>query len=80
MEASLEGVQVAQGEHLQLDSEGGAQVIAPKTRYLTTAIAVMLASSSVADEHVRDNDRGFSRRRGRCGQWGREMAHLDSGS
>jgi hypothetical protein len=60
VEASLEGVQVAKGEHLQLDSEGGAQVTAPKTRYLTTGIAVMLASSSIGDDgHGRDNDGDF---------------------
>ncbi len=35
------------------DSEGGAQVTTPKTRYLTTAISVALASSSMAD-HDRD--------------------------
>ncbi len=76
VEASLEGVQVAQGEHLQLDSEGGAQVSAPKTRYLTTAIAVMLASSSVADEHVRDNDGDF---RGGGGDVGSGAANGASG-
>lgn len=53
VEASLEGVAVAKGEHLSLDSEGGAQVTTPRTRYLTTAISVALASSSVAD-HDRD--------------------------
>lgn len=53
VEASLEGVAVAKGEHLSLDSEGGAQVTTPGTRYLTTAIAVALASSSMAD-HDRD--------------------------
>jgi hypothetical protein len=53
VEASLESVAVAQGEHLTLDSEGGAQVTTPKTRYLTTAISVVLASSSMAD-HDRD--------------------------
>jgi hypothetical protein len=46
VEATLEGLEVAQGENLALDSEGGAQVKAPKTRYLTTGIAVMLAASS----------------------------------
>ncbi len=56
VEASLEGVNVAKGEHLQLDSEGGAQVTAPKTRYLTTAISVMLASSSIGDGHGREHD------------------------
>jgi hypothetical protein len=55
VEASLEGVEVSKGEHLVLDSEGGAQVTTPKTRYLTTAIAVTLAASSVSP----DRDRGF---------------------
>jgi hypothetical protein len=58
MEASLEGVDVAKGEHLQLDSEGGAQVTTPKTRYLSTAISVMLATSSM-DGHERDHDGDF---------------------
>lgn len=53
VEASLEGVAVAKGEHLALDAEGGAQVTSPKTRYLTTAIAVMLASSSISPDHDR---------------------------
>jgi hypothetical protein len=63
VEASLEGVHVPKGEHLQLDSEGGAQVAAPKTRYLTTGIAVMLASTSIGDGHGHDND-GDLRRSG----------------
>jgi len=49
VEASLEGVDVAKGEHLSLDSEGGAQVTSPRTRYLSTGISVMLATSSVGD-------------------------------
>lgn len=53
VEASLAGVTVEKGEHLTLDSEGGALVTTPKTRYLTTAISVALASSSLAD-HDRD--------------------------
>jgi hypothetical protein len=57
VEASLEGVAVEKGEHLSLDSEGGAQVTTPKTRYLTTAISVALASSSMAD-HDRDAGMG----------------------
>ncbi|MGA8493785.1 MAG: hypothetical protein WB711_25420 [Terriglobales bacterium] len=51
VEASLEGVQVAKGEHLSLDAEGGAQVTTPRTRYLTTAIAVALAASSMSPDH-----------------------------
>ncbi len=50
VDASLEGVEVAQGEHLRLDSEGGAQVTAPRTRYLTTGLSLMLASSSALDQ------------------------------
>jgi len=42
---------VAKGEHLTLDAEGGAQVTTPKTRYLTTAIAVALAASSMSTDH-----------------------------
>lgn len=53
VEASLEGVEVSRGEHLSLDAEGGAQVTTPRTRYLTTAIAVMLATSSVSSDHDR---------------------------
>jgi hypothetical protein len=53
VEASLESVEVAQGEHLSLDAEGGAEVTTPKTRYLTTAIAVVLASSSMSPDHDR---------------------------
>ena len=53
VEASLEGVAVAKGEHLTLDAEGGAQVTSPKTRYLTTAIAVTLAASSFSTDHDR---------------------------
>jgi hypothetical protein len=56
VEASLEGVAVAKGEHLSLDSEGGAQVTTPRTRYLTTGISVVLAASSMADH---DHDAGI---------------------
>lgn len=52
VETSLEGVAVAKGEHLKLDTEGGAQVTTPKTRYLTTGIQVALAASSA----MPDND------------------------
>ena len=50
VEASLEGVEVAKGEHLELDAEGGAQVTTPRTRYLTTGIAVALAASSMSPD------------------------------
>ena len=46
IQSTLEGMDVAKGENLALDSEGGAQVKTSKTRYLTTAVAVMLAASA----------------------------------
>ena len=48
--STLEGMDVAKGENLTLDSEGGAQVKTSKTRYLTTSIAVMLAASSASPD------------------------------
>ena len=73
IEASLEGVEVAKGEHLALDAEGGAQVTAPRTRYLTTGISVMLAASSV---HT-DRDAGDAGRSG--GEVGKGAATGASG-
>jgi hypothetical protein len=49
VEASLEAVAVAKGAHLKLDAEGGAQVTTPRTRYLTTGIAVALAMGDSGD-------------------------------
>jgi hypothetical protein len=49
IESSIEGVEVAKGENLALDSEGGAQVTSPRTRYFTTAIQVALATQVVGD-------------------------------
>ncbi len=54
VQTSLEGVAVAKGEHLKLDSEGGAEVTTPKTRYLTTGIQVALAvGSAMPDSDAR---------------------------
>jgi hypothetical protein len=55
IQSTLEGVEADKGENLALDSEGGAQIKASKTRYLTTGIAVMLAASSASP----DADRGL---------------------
>lgn len=49
IESSIEGVEVAKGENLALDTEGGAQVTTPRTRYFTTAIQVALAMQVVGD-------------------------------
>lgn len=50
IQSTLEGMDVAKGENLTLDSEGGAQVKPSKTRYLTTGIAVMVAASSASPD------------------------------
>ncbi len=50
VDTNLEGIAVAKGENLKLDSEGGAQVITPRTRYLITGIQVMLAASQASPD------------------------------
>jgi hypothetical protein len=63
VDASIEGVATGKDENISLDSEGGAQVTSPKTRYLTTGIAVALATSSFGS----DGDRGAAANRGDAG-------------
>ena len=46
VEASLEGLQAGRNENVKLDMEGGAKPSTPKSRYLTTGIAVGLAMAS----------------------------------
>ena len=46
VDASLVGVQAGEGEHVTLDSEGGAQATSSKRRYLSTGLAVALAAMS----------------------------------
>jgi len=58
VEATLKGVDVSKGQNLKLDSEGGAQVTTPKTRYLTTGIAVMLAATSAGPDEDGDGHGG----------------------
>jgi len=50
VETNLEAVAVTKGEHLKLDSEGGAEVTTPRTRYLTTSIAVALAATQASPD------------------------------
>ena len=75
IEATLEGIDASKGENLKLDSEGGAQVTTPKTRYLTTGIAVMLAASSAEP----DGDRGLHHGAGGVGDTGGGAANGASG-
>lgn len=60
VEASLEGVEVKDDQHLSLDSEGGAQTTSPKTRYLTTGISIALAASSLAPDADAGSGGGLS--------------------
>jgi type IV secretory pathway VirB10-like protein len=46
VDASVESVQSGKAENVKLDSEGGAKAITPKTRYLTTGVAIGLAALS----------------------------------
>ncbi len=46
VEASLEGVQAAENQHLKLDAEGGASSTAPPTRLVVTAVYVGLGAVS----------------------------------
>jgi hypothetical protein len=59
--ASFEGVQSAAGDHVKLDSEGGAQATNPKSRYLSTGVSLALAafsSSGDGDADAMNNGAG----------------------
>ena len=50
VEAMLQGVQSGTADKLDLDSEGGAATQTPKTRFLSTGIAVALAAATHEDD------------------------------
>lgn len=50
VQGTLEGIEVARSEHLKLDEEGGARATDPKTRYLSTGVAVLLAGAAAHPE------------------------------
>ncbi|HXE35080.1 MAG TPA: hypothetical protein VN087_14285 [Verrucomicrobiae bacterium] len=57
VETTLAGVQAGKGQHVKLDSEGGAEANAPKTRYLTTGVSLALAFVSArGDPDARNGD------------------------
>lgn len=59
VEASLEGVQSSNGQDVKLDAEGGAEANSPRTRYLSSGIAVALAlASSHTDSDAHSGDVG----------------------
>jgi len=47
VEASLQGIDAASESHLQLDAEGGAHAVTPKTNYVMPAFEVFLAATSL---------------------------------
>jgi hypothetical protein len=47
VEASLQGIEASGETHLQLDAEGGAHAVTPKTNYVMPAIDVFLAATSL---------------------------------
>jgi hypothetical protein len=47
VEASLQGIDATSASHLQLDQEGGAHAVTPKTNYIMPAIDVFLATTSL---------------------------------
>ena len=47
VEASLQAVDAAAGAHVELDAEGGAHAVTPKTKFIAPAIDVLLATSSL---------------------------------
>jgi hypothetical protein len=57
VEATLAGVQASKEQDVKLDAEGGAEANSPKTRYLTTGVAVALAFVSArGDPDARNGD------------------------
>jgi hypothetical protein len=46
MTGNIEGVEVDRRDHMVLDEEGGARTTDPKTRYLSTGVAILLAAAA----------------------------------
>jgi hypothetical protein len=46
MTGNIEGVDVDKRDHMVLDEEGGARTTDPKTRYLSTGVAILLAAAA----------------------------------
>lgn len=51
MQGSLEGVEVARAANLELDEEGGAHATESKSRYLSTGLAIALATAASHTDH-----------------------------
>ncbi len=61
--AGLEAIQAGKDDHVKLDSEGGAEASSPKTRYLSTALSLALASTAM-QQHTDGDDIGGSQQSG----------------
>jgi hypothetical protein len=65
--AGVEGVEAGKDDHITLDSEGGAQATSPKTRYLSTGISLVLASSAIRQHTDADDPAGSQNSNGVAG-------------
>jgi type IV secretory pathway VirB10-like protein len=61
--AGLEAIQAGKDDHVKLDSEGGAEATSPKTRYLSTALSLALASTAL-HQHTDADDVGGAQQGG----------------
>jgi type IV secretory pathway VirB10-like protein len=61
--AGLEAVQSGENDHVKLDSEGGTEATSPKTRYLSTALSLALASTALR-QHGDADDLGGTQQGG----------------
>lgn len=69
VDANLEGIQAASGQHVKLGPESGTRSRSPNRRYLTTGAAVALAVASYQDSDVEDGvaDTGGTASQGAAG-------------
>ena len=82
VEASLQGVDAASGSHLQLNAEGGAHAVTPKTNYVMPAMNVFLAATSLdldRDEGVHGGATGQGADYGGAGKGGGKSGFRRSG-
>jgi hypothetical protein len=85
VDASVEGLEVGRGANLKLDSEGGASVTQSKRRFLTTALSLAVAATTVvgdSDHHMGDlngSARGDSSTNGLAGGSGLRLVGLALG-
>jgi hypothetical protein len=53
VQGTLEGIEVDRAAHMKLDEEGGARATDPKTRYLSTGVAIAMAAVAAHPDVIR---------------------------